>query len=128
MKYTSKINKSPMTRPQQDTSGDRKGVFMDPPEYRIEFADNSSGFAKDEPQDSAPEIRPGRMAASICTSCTQPAVGSQPPIQRQALEEDKEVQMMADFSRTGRAGTEAQPAVKAGILAMVKAAGDGAEG
>jgi hypothetical protein len=63
----------------------------------------------------APAIQTKRNIGEECATCTHPAAGSQAPIQRQELEEDEEVQMMADAPYMQQSGTEAEPSVKAGI-------------
>ena len=113
MKYTSKIRKSIPTDSQQAISDNRNGISAAPPEYRIDFADNAPGFANTGYPGSAPAIQTKRNIGEEYVTCSRPVPGNQPPIQRQELEEDKEVQMMAAAPHMKRVDAEAEPAVKA---------------
>lgn len=115
MKYTSKFSKHSQISLQQDVSDDRNGISTAPPEYQIDFVDNAPGFANTGHPGSAPVIQAKRNIGEECVTCARPSAGNQPPIQRQALEEEQEVQMMADAHHMKRVGAEAEPAVKAGI-------------
>ena len=115
MKYTSKLRKSFPTASQPEVSDNRNGISATPPEYRIDFVDNATGFATFENSGSAPVIQTERTLDEGCVTCTQSVAGNQPPIQRQELEEDKAVQMVADAPQMERMSDEAQPAVKEGI-------------